>query len=82
MRQRIFERFEQARESDRQLGTGLGLTICKALVELQGGQIWVADNQSATPSPPADRQDKSGSTFIFTLPEIRKQMGPAASLRS
>jgi len=69
LRDRIFERFEQVRDSDQNIGTGLGLTICKALVQLHGGTIWV---ESSTVSP-------SGSTFIFTLPELRRQLGPAVT---
>lgn len=69
LRERIFERFEQVRDSDQNIGTGLGLTICKALVQLHGGTIWV---ESSTVSP-------SGSTFIFTLPELRRQLGPAVT---
>jgi PAS domain S-box-containing protein len=65
--EKIFERFEQARESDQDTGTGLGLTICKALVELHGGSIWVENNSGA------------GSTFHFTLPEARRQFGPAVT---
>ncbi|MFA7338365.1 MAG: ATP-binding protein [Candidatus Obscuribacterales bacterium] len=70
LRDRIFERFEQVRESDKNIGTGLGLTICKALVELHGGTIWVESNTE--PSRP-------GSTFIFTIPEVRRQLGPAVT---
>ncbi len=66
---RIFERFEQVRDTDQNIGTGLGLTICKALVQLHGGTIWV---ESSTVNP-------SGSTFIFTLPELRRQLGPAVT---
>ena len=37
-------------------GTGLGLILCRDLVEKNGGKIWVEDN---TPS---------GSVFCFTIP--------------
>lgn len=56
--ERIFDRFAQVEDGGRRQkeGTGLGLPICKALVELLGGEIGV-DSQAGT-----------GSTFFFTLP--------------
>lgn len=58
----IFDRFYRVdNTATRQIGgTGLGLTITKALVELHGGTIW------------AKSQTDQGSTFYFTLP-IREQ---------
>ena len=54
---RIFERFEQARPDSRGLGGfGLGLWVCRQIVEAHGGRIWV---ESAL---------GSGSTFSFELP--------------
>ena len=54
----IFERFVQADIEDRQAyqGSGLGLSITKAYVELLGGRIWV------------ESQEGVGSTFFFTIP--------------
>jgi signal transduction histidine kinase len=56
---RIFERFYRVdRSRSRALGgSGIGLTIARALVEAMGGRIWAA-------SPGAGR----GATFTFTLP--------------
>jgi PAS domain S-box-containing protein len=59
VRDRIFEAFFQADGTTRRKygGTGLGLTICKQLVELMGGQIGTRNN---TPDP--------GATFWFEFP--------------
>jgi PAS domain S-box-containing protein len=54
----IFDRFQQvdASTSRSQGGTGLGLTICREIIQQHGGKIWV------------ESQLGQGSTFCFTLP--------------
>jgi signal transduction histidine kinase/ActR/RegA family two-component response regulator len=51
----IFDRFWQAKRADRR-GTGLGLTICKGIVEAHGGRIW------------AESAIGQGTTVYFTVP--------------
>lgn len=49
-RERIFEPFYRggATRSRTGEGTGLGLTICRAIVEAHGGEIWLADSSDGT----------------------------------
>jgi two-component system, OmpR family, sensor histidine kinase VicK len=46
-------------------GTGLGLFICKSIVEAHGGKIWAENNNNT--------QEKKGATFYFTLPTINRR---------
>ncbi len=56
--ERVFEQFVQVGDTltDKPKGTGLGLPICKHIVEHHGGHIWVESELGR------------GSTFSFTLP--------------
>ncbi len=59
----IFEKFKQVGDtlSNKPKGTGLGLPICKEIIEHYGGRIWV------------ESEPGKGSTFFFTLPITQKR---------
>lgn len=52
----IFEKFSRGEKESAIPGVGLGLSICKAIVETHGGRIW------------AENRDGGGVNFYFTLP--------------
>ena len=56
--EKVFEKFKQVGKvmTDKPRGTGLGLPICKQIVEHHGGRIWAESNIG------------QGSCFTFTLP--------------
>ena len=51
----VFDRFSQAGEKDFKTGNGLGLSICKGLMNLLGGDIWL------------ESEFGKGTTFYFNL---------------
>lgn len=68
MRQSIFDRFTQVERSDEadKKGAGLGLSICKAIVEKHGGVIGVTDNANGIKN--GETHPGTGSIFWFELP--------------
>jgi PAS domain S-box-containing protein len=68
-RQRVFEAFRrgEGESTKRTKGAGLGLAICKGLIEAQGGRIWVQP------------RERPGSTVSFTLPVLENDVETVGS---
>jgi len=59
--QRLFEPFERFGTANNNKGVGLGLVVCKRLVEAHGGHIW------------AESKPGEGTTFLFSIPHEKKK---------
>ena len=58
-REQVFEMFKRLHSRAAYSGTGIGLAICRRIVELHGGEIWIEDIPN-----------REGSSFVLRLPIV------------
>ena len=61
--ERVFEPFYTTKSS----GVGMGLSICRSIIDAHGGRLWT------------DANEPRGAVFQFTLPGVEKELMNSAS---